>query len=242
MKQSFKMKIFVTALMMTLGLSSLANAEKVVDTKSTGLSVGLYVLFLTSKGPIVAQLFAQDCPKTIDNFVGLAEGTRTWLDPETLLPIHDRSIYAKTIFHRVIPNFMIQGGDPTGTGRGGPGYKFKDEIVDTIAFDRPGRLAMANSGPNTNGSQFFMTHGPCPWLDGKHTIFGQVVQGQNVVNEIGSVPRDDDDRPIKPVVLESVEIFRVEETVETVPTVDASVSVTVSSDATANVTGDLKKP
>jgi peptidyl-prolyl cis-trans isomerase A (cyclophilin A) len=132
------------------------------------------------------------------------------MDPATVKLVKGKSLYENTVFHRVIPNFMIQGGDPEGTGMGGPGYKFKDEIDPELTFDRPGRLAMANSGPHSNGSQFFITHEPAPWLNGKHTIFGQVIQGQAIVVQIGNVPRDEFDRPIKEVRLERVEVFRVE--------------------------------
>ncbi len=194
-----------------------AWTEKVVDSKKAGLPPGLYALFVTSKGPVVVELFYRETPLTVDNFIGLASGTKMWLDPETLAPVRDKSIYEHTLFHRVIPNFMIQGGDPTGTGRGGPGYKFKDEIVPDTTFDRPGRLAMANSGPHSNGSQFFISLVPTPWLNGKHTIFGQVIQGQAVVNQIANVDRDEDDRPIKDVLLERVEVFKVEAAVAVTP-------------------------
>jgi cyclophilin family peptidyl-prolyl cis-trans isomerase len=135
----------------------------------------------------------------VDNFVGLATGTKDWTDPATGFKKHHVPLYTATIFHRVIPNFMIQGGDPEGTGEGDPGYKFKDEFRDDLLFDRPGRLAMANSGPNTNGSQFFITEVPTPHLNGKHTIFGQC-DNVNLVQQIAREPRDPrDDRPITPV-------------------------------------------
>ncbi len=137
---------------------------------------GLYAVIETNKGDIVLELFYKDTPLTVCNFVGLAEGT--------LDAANEKPFYNGLIFHRVIENFMIQGGDPDGRGTGGPGYQFPDEIVDTLKHDKPGVLSMANAGPGTNGSQFFITHVPTPWLNGKHTVFGQVVEGQNVVNRI----------------------------------------------------------
>lgn len=161
--------------------------------------------FNTSMGTIVCELFPDETPKTVDNFVGLAKGTKTWMDPKTSKAV-TQPLYNDTVFHRVIPNFMIQGGDPLGLGHGGPGYKFEDEVAVNLKFDQPGRLAMANSGPNTNGSQFFITHGPTPWLNGKHTIFGQVVEGQNVVEAIGNAPKGANDRPNPPITLYSITI------------------------------------
>jgi peptidyl-prolyl cis-trans isomerase A (cyclophilin A) len=145
----------------------------------------------------------------VRNFVELAEGTREWTDPVSGKSSQER-LYDGTIFHRVIPNFMIQGGDPLGTGTGGPGYKFADEFHPDLAFDRPYLLAMANAGPGTNGSQFFITTGPTPWLNGKHTIFGEVIDGGNVVDEISRVQTARNDRPVADVVLEAVEIGRSE--------------------------------
>jgi len=147
------------------------------------LKPGLYAIFHTSKGTITCSLFEKEAPKTVANFVGLADGTKEWTDPKTGKKVKKR-FYDGLIFHRVIPNFMIQGGDPEGTGRGGPGYKFEDEFNPSLKFDKPGKLAMANSGPHTNGSQFFITHVPTPWLDNKHTIFGQVIEGQDIVDNI----------------------------------------------------------
>jgi peptidyl-prolyl cis-trans isomerase A (cyclophilin A) len=159
----------------------------------------------TNRGDVVVRLFPDHAPKTVQNFVGLAEGTKEWVDPTTRQPSHGR-LYDGTIFHRVIPDFMIQGGDPLGTGTGGPGYKFGDEFHPDLAFDRPYLLAMANAGPGTNGSQFFITTGPTPWLNRKHTIFGEVIQGAEVVDEISRVQTSRGDRPVADVVLESVEI------------------------------------
>jgi peptidyl-prolyl cis-trans isomerase A (cyclophilin A) len=159
----------------------------------------------TSMGPIVIRLFPEHAPKTVRNFVGLAQGAREWTDPRTRRPTTAR-LYDGTIFHRVIPRFMIQGGDPLGTGTGGPGYQFADEFHPDLSFDRPGLLAMANAGPGTNGSQFFITTDPAPHLNRRHTIFGEVIEGQDVVEEISRVETGAANRPVKDVVLESVEI------------------------------------
>ncbi len=170
---------------------------------------GVYATFDTSEGTIVCRLFEQEAPITVKNFIELAEGSREWTHPTT----HAKSnqpLYNGTIFHRVIPDFMVQGGDPTGTGMGGPGYKFQDETKGSPhKFDKPGKLAMANSGPNTNGSQFFITTAATQWLTGNHTIFGEVVEGQDVADKMTKVPRSRQDKPNKDVVLNSVKIERV---------------------------------
>ncbi len=166
---------------------------------------GLYAVIYTSMGNIVCRLFDKEAPKTVANFRALARGTKTWTDPTTGAVKH-RPLYSGTTFHRVIPQFMIQGGDPAGTGSGGPGYQFEDEIDPNHAFDKPGMLAMANSGPNTNGSQFFITVAPTPWLNGKHTIFGEVVSGQEVADAISQVPRDADDKPLTPVKIVAITV------------------------------------
>ena len=143
----------------------------------------LYATFNTSAGDIVVRLMPEKAPKTVENFVELVEGTKEWTDPTTRQKVK-RPLYDGTLFHRVIPDFMIQGGDPLGTGYGGPGFKFADEIGPDNKFDRPGLLAMANAGPNTNGSQFFITEVPTPHLNRGHTIFGEVVKGQELVPRI----------------------------------------------------------
>jgi peptidyl-prolyl cis-trans isomerase A (cyclophilin A) len=143
----------------------------------------IYATFQTSMGDIVVKLLSEKAPKTVENFVGLAEGTREWTDPRTGQKT-SAPLYDGTMFHRVIPDFMIQGGDPLGTGTGGPGYKFADEIGPDNKFTKPGLLAMANAGPGTNGSQFFITEIPTPWLDKGHTIFGEVVKGGELVPKI----------------------------------------------------------
>ena len=170
---------------------------------------GTYATFETSQGTIVCRLFEKDAPVTVKNFIELTEGAREWTHPRTRQK-SKANLYDGTIFHRVIPNFMIQGGDPEGTGMGGPGYKFEDETKGSAhKFDKPGKLAMANAGPNTNGSQFFITVAPTPWLTGNHTIFGEVVEGQDVADKITAVPRNKQDRPLQDVVLKSVKIERV---------------------------------
>ncbi|HUC58972.1 MAG TPA: peptidylprolyl isomerase [Streptosporangiaceae bacterium] len=161
----------------------------------------------TNQGTIVVRLFPDYAPKTVQNFVELAEGTREWTDPKTHRKTSAR-LYDGTIFHRVIPRFMIQGGDPLGTGTGGPGYKFADEFHPDLVFSRPYLLAMANAGPGTNGSQFFITTVPTHHLDRKHTIFGEVIEGSDVVEAISNVRTGRNDRPASDVVLESVEIHR----------------------------------
>jgi peptidyl-prolyl cis-trans isomerase A (cyclophilin A) len=161
----------------------------------------------TNLGTVTIRLFPDQAPKTVRNFAELAEGTREWTDPTTRQPSHAR-LYNGTIFHRVIPNFMIQGGDPLGTGTGGPGYKFADEFHPDLTFSRPYLLAMANAGPGTNGSQFFITTVPTPHLNGRHTIFGEVIEGSGVVDQISKVTTGRNDRPVDDVVIESVEIDR----------------------------------
>jgi len=159
---------------------------------------------VTSKGSFKIRLLPEHAPVTVDNFVGLATGQRTWTDPRDGATRSD-PLYDSTVFHRVIDDFMIQGGDPEGTGRGGPGYQFEDEVpADGPTFDRPGLVAMANAGPNTNGSQFFVTVVPTPWLDGKHTIFGEVTEGMDVVNDISTLPTGAMDRPTEDIVIERV--------------------------------------
>jgi cyclophilin family peptidyl-prolyl cis-trans isomerase len=165
---------------------------------------GLFADMRTSMGTIRIRLEYTKAPMTVANFVGLAEGQVT----NTAKP-EGQPYYDGIIFHRVIPGFMVQCGDPTGTGMGGPGYAFDDEIAPDLRHDRPGVLSMANAGPGTNGSQFFITHGPTPHLDGRHAVFGFVVEGQEVVNAIGNVPRDGRDRPVQDVRIEKLTIERV---------------------------------
>lgn len=165
------------------------------------------VTLKTNRGDITLRLFPNQAPKTVENFVGLAKGTKTWKDPETGAERND-PLYDGTTFHRVIDQFMIQGGDPLGNGTGGPGYKFEDEFHPELKFDRPYLLAMANAGPGTNGSQFFITVGPTPHLNRRHTIFGEVVDADSkkVVDEIATTSTDRADRPVDEVVINSITI------------------------------------
>jgi peptidyl-prolyl cis-trans isomerase A (cyclophilin A) len=158
----------------------------------------IYAAFDTTEGKFKVRLFADKAPKTVENFVSLAEGTKT-----------GKPFFDDTVFHRVIPDFMIQGGDPEGTGRGGPGYRFADEFHPDLKHTKPGLLSMANAGPNTNGSQFFVTVAPTPWLDNRHSIFGEVTEGYEVVKKISEVPRGAQDRPVQEVRVKSVKIERV---------------------------------
>ncbi len=182
---------------------------------------GEYAILYTSQGTIVCRLFPQEAPKAVANFVGLARGTKSWTDPKTGKHMHT-ALYSGTVFHRVIPDFMIQGGDPEGTGEGSPGYRFDDEIASSRHFDKPGILAMANSGPNSNGSQFFITVAPAEHLDGHYTVFGEVVSGQDVADAISQAPRKpaeggeepatkdgSSDKPVSPVKLIRVVIKNV---------------------------------
>jgi peptidyl-prolyl cis-trans isomerase A (cyclophilin A) len=169
---------------------------------------GTYAIFETSQGDIVIKLMEKEAPKTVENFVGLAEGSKEFTNEKTGKK-EKRPFYDGLVFHRVIPDFMIQGGCPHGSGMGGPGYKFADEFHPSLKHSKPGKLSMANSGPNTNGSQFFITVAPTPHLDNRHTIFGEVVEGQDVANKISGVPRDRSDRPNTPVTINQVKIERV---------------------------------
>jgi peptidyl-prolyl cis-trans isomerase A (cyclophilin A) len=171
-------------------------------------AAGTYAIIDTSQGQIVCRLFEKEAPKTVQNFTELAEGKRDWSDRVSGKK-GPGPLYDGTIFHRVIPNFMVQAGDPSGTGMGGPGYQFEDETRGSpYKFDKAGKLAMANAGPNTNGSQFFITVAATPWLTGNHTIFGEVVEGYDVVEKIAAVPRNRQDKPNQDVVLRSVRIER----------------------------------
>ena len=169
---------------------------------------GTYAILETSQGNIVCRLFEKEAPQTVANFIGLAEGTKEFTEPKTGKKTK-RPFFDGLAFHRVIPSFMIQGGCPLGTGTGGPGYRFADEFHPSLRHDRPGKLSMANSGPGTNGSQFFVTVAATPWLDNRHSIFGEVIEGQEIATKISEVPRDSSDRPRTPVVLEHVRIERV---------------------------------
>jgi len=171
-------------------------------------AAGTYAIFETSQGNIVVRLLEKEAPKTVENFIGLAEGTKEFIDEKSGKK-QKKNYYDGLIFHRVIPKFMIQGGCPRGDGRGGPGYTFGDEFHPSLKHSKAGKLSMANAGPGTNGSQFFITVAATPWLDNKHTIFGEVVEGQDVADKISNLPRDSSDRPRTPVTLQKVRIERV---------------------------------
>ena len=169
--------------------------------------MAVYATFATSEGGFKVRLFDEEAPNTVANFTGLAEGTKEWTDPRTREKV-TKPYYDGTIFHRVIDGFMIQGGDPLGQGIGGPGYKFADEFHPKARHSKAGILSMANSGPNTNGGQFFVTLGPTPHLDNRHSVFGEVTEGMDIVRRIGSTPTKGQDRPVKDVVINSVTIER----------------------------------
>jgi peptidyl-prolyl cis-trans isomerase A (cyclophilin A) len=182
------------------------SAKKANSEKESKDAAGKTVVLKTSAGDITVKLFPEKAPKTVENFIGLATGKKEWTDPRDGKPKKNKPLYDGTIFHRVIPNFMVQGGDPLGEGTGGPGYNFEDEFAPSDNFDRPGILAMANAGPNTNGSQFFITVAATPWLNGKHTIFGEVTKGMDIVNKIVNAPKGANDRPEKPVKIVAIRV------------------------------------
>ncbi|QYA27019.1 peptidylprolyl isomerase [Gramella sp. MT6] len=186
-------------LLLTVALSLFACNEEYPE-----LEDGMYAEFNTSMGPIVAELYFEETPMTVANFVSLAEGTSKMADST----YKGKKYYDGLVFHRIIDGFMIQGGDPTGTGSGGPGYKYPDEFVDSLSHDSKGVLSMANAGPGTNGSQFFITLAPVQQLDGRHTVFGKIVKGQDVVDSIGKVETGPRDKPLKDVVMNEVNIIR----------------------------------
>ena len=170
--------------------------------------MAVHAEFATTEGSFTVRLFDQEVPETVANFVGLAEGTKDWTHPGTQQKMTNTPFYDGIIFHRVIEGFMIQGGDPLGQGTGGPGYNFADEFHPQLRHDKPGILSMANAGPNTNGSQFFITLGPTPHLDKRHSVFGEVIEGLDVVKRIGKVRTAAQDRPATDVVINSVKIER----------------------------------
>jgi len=191
-----------------LAQSTLPDAPSTVAHEAPPAApTGPTVLFDTTMGRMTCKLFSKEAPIAVANFIGLATGTKTWTDPSTLEKVSGKPFYDGTIFHRVIPGFMIQGGDRLGTGAGDPGYYFEDEFSPALRFDVPGRLAMANSGPNTNGSQFFITEDPAPELNGKHTIFGQCdAHSVLLAQSIAHVERNHDDKPVTPVVVNKVTV------------------------------------
>ena len=168
---------------------------------------GTYAKVVTTEGNFTIRLFDQEAPRTVENFVGLAEGTKQWSDPRTNQKVQ-QPYYNGTIFHRVIDGFMIQGGDPLGQGIGGPGYNFADEFHPKLRHNKAGILSMANRGPNTNGGQFFITLAPTPHLDDRHAVFGEVIDGMDVISKIGKTKTGDRDRPVKDIVIQAVTIER----------------------------------
>lgn len=205
---------FVAFILMAFSFNA-QSAEKKSDSKKSNektttlkkKGTPMFAIFETNKGNIKIKLFADKAPKTVENFVGLAEGTKEFTDPKTNKKT-TRPFYDGLVFHRVIPNFMIQGGCPLGTGTGDPGYRFEDEFSSGLKHDKPGKLSMANAGPNTNGSQFFITVAATPWLDNKHTIFGEVVEGYENVEAISKVRTGAMDKPAEAIVLKHVKIIR----------------------------------
>jgi len=197
----------VLAALLCLSLTGLAGAQAPNASSTSTQPKESTAIFETTAGNITCTLFPGQAPLTVANFIGLATGTKEWKDPKTGKTVKGVPLYNGTIFHRVIPNFMIQGGDPIGNGTGDPGYSFKDEFSPSLKFDQPGRLAMANSGPNTNGSQFFITDVPTPHLNGHHTIFGQC-QDIDVVKKIARMPADPrNDRPRDPPKIIRIKII-----------------------------------
>ena len=203
---------FLLAAALTLaGCSAADESPAPAETRGPYMSDStLYATIETTMGDIRVQLYESESPKTVENFTGLATGEKDWSDPVLGEVQKGKPYFDGIIFHRVIPDFMVQTGDPTGTGMSGPGYTIVDEFDSRLKFSRPGVLGMANSGPNTGGSQFFITQGPTPHLTGKHTIFGQVVEGQDVVDAIGDAERDSNDKPLKEISIKTIRIERVE--------------------------------
>jgi len=192
---------------LSCGLLALAVVMAGTLSMEAKLQPGTYAHFTTPLGNFTVKLFEQDAPKTVANFVDLAEGTKEWTDPKTGQKVK-KPYYDGLIFHRIISGFMIQGGDPLGIGTGGPGYQFADEFSPKLRHSKEGILSMANAGPNTNGGQFFITLGKTPHLDNVHSVFGEVVEGMDVVRKIGSVPTGANAKPVTPVTM-SVKIERV---------------------------------
>jgi len=201
-------RLALAPLALALVLGAPAAAQEAAEA-GEDLPPGLYARLDTNMGTMVAELAWEHAPETVANFVGLIEGTKRWKDPETGEWVEGEPYYDGLTFHRVIEGFMIQGGDPKGDGTGGPGYQFDDEFHPSLRHDEAGVLSMANAGPGTNGSQFFITLGPTPHLDDRHSVFGRLVRGEDVLERIGSVKTDAGDRPLEPVVIEEATVLRV---------------------------------
>jgi len=195
-----------TVLLLMTTVSMLASAAG-KDTSNKKKGTPMFATFTTNQGTFKVKLFGDKAPKTVENFVGLAEGTKEWTDPKTNKK-EKKPLYNGTVFHRVIKGFMIQGGDPLGNGTGGPGYQFGDEFSADLTHSKPGILSMANAGPGTNGSQFFVTVAATPWLDNRHTVFGEVVEGMDVVNKISTTKTGPGDKPVEPITIQSIKIDR----------------------------------
>ena len=217
------MKRYLVFLLLAIAPSAFGQEKKAAAPPQTAakpeapnaakLPPGVYAHFSTSQGDFTCELYEKQSPVTVANFIGLAQGTKTYTDPRTNKKTTGKPYFDGTVFHRIIDGFMIQGGDPLGNGTGGPGYEFKNENSPDLKFDKEGRLAMANAGPNTNGSQFFVTLAPVAQLNGGYTIFGQVVEGMDVVHKLGKVPvktvNGEHSSPVTPVTLKKVTIERV---------------------------------
>jgi cyclophilin family peptidyl-prolyl cis-trans isomerase len=204
--EAFPMK-YLSCLILTAAGAFAQMAPAAPPAAPPAREPGLYATLTTSMGPITIQLFEKEAPITVKNFRDLARGAKAWKDPSTKQSV-TRPLYPGTTFQRVIPNFMIQGGDPTGTGAYDPGWTIPDEFAPTLKFDVPGRVAMANAGPRTGNVQFFITEVPTSHLNGRHTIFGQVVEGMALVGKIARVPRDASDKPRTPVKIVSITFKR----------------------------------
>lgn len=219
--------MFHRSLLLVLCLSLMVVAQTTKSSKpaasGSAHSAAPEAVFHTSVGDLKCQLFPDKAPKTVENFIGLSTGKKDWTNPRDNQAMHGTPLYDGTIFHRVIPNFMIQGGDPMGTGEGGPGYKFDDEVTPDLNFDVAGRLAMANAGPNTDGSQFFITVAPQPYLDQHYSIFGQCdAAGVLVAQSITQVQRNSQDKPLDPVYLKKVTIVQPGQPLPPLPAASAS--------------------
>jgi len=219
-----------------MSVAGFAQAAQPTTPSPAATPQTLRAVFETTDGNITCELFPDKAPVTVDNFVGLAKGTKDWRNPVSHAKMHGKPLYDGTIFHRVIPGFMIQGGDPAGNGTGDPGYTFKDEF-SSLRFDQPGRLAMANSGPNTNGSQFFITEVATPHLNNRHTIFGQC-EPMSVVSRIARAPRDPNDKPFHPTRIVHVAILKPGEAFSVTPAKPAPKPATPS----PHTTTTTKKP
>jgi peptidyl-prolyl cis-trans isomerase A (cyclophilin A) len=229
-------RLLATALVLAATVAGAQAAAPGPWMKKAQEGKELYATLKTSQGDIVVRLFSKDAPKTVENFVGLVTGEKEWRHPVSGEKMKKKPLYNGTIFHRVIPGFMVQAGDPMGVGTGDPGYRFEDEFQSGRTFNKKGLLAMANAGPNTNGSQFFITTSTPAHLNGRHTIFGEVVLGYDVVEKISKVPRDGMDKPLTPVSITQVELS------ETAPKGVPAAGAAAAGKGAARPPADKKKP